>query len=323
MMNPFSLRNFLFTIILSALTLSSLSCGSGKESKPSAATPDTGAIVVGVTPTMASLPYLYADNRGLYESLGVDVRVRLFESQADLDTALSAGSVDVTLSDIVRAALTTTSSSPLLLLSSESCGWGLVASGKTRLTKVRQLSDRLVGIERFSTSDRLLDYALTDAKMKKDAPFRPQIGKLPLRSSMLNEGQIEAAVLPEPWLSAAQGKGHKLLTTFTAKEGSGSFGLLAKEKRLRNKDFVKSLQTILKGRNMMVDSLNYLSKGELQAVVGELFKIDPASLQKLPAKTTIKAVQPDRKQVGIADSYLKTQATGRRRGRLETSNILF
>lgn len=272
---------------------------------------------------MASLPYLYADNRGLYDSLGVDVRVRLFESQADLDTALSAGSVDVALSDVVRAALTTTSSSPLLLLSSESCGWGIVASGKTRLTKVRQLSDRLVGIERFSTSDRLLDCALTDTKMKKDAPFRSQIGKLPLRSSMLNEGQIEAAVLPEPWLSAAQGKGHKLLTTFTAKEGSGSFGLLAKEKRLRNKDFVKSLQTILKGRNMMVDSLNNLSKSELQAVVGELFKIDPASLQKLPAKSTIKAVQPDRKQIGVADSYLKTQATGRRRGILETSNILF
>lgn len=317
------LRHFLLAVFLPAVAVSLFSCDGGKEAKTAPSAPDTGEFVLGITPTMASLPYLYAGERGLYDSLGVDVHIRLFESQADLDTALLAGNVDAALSDVVRAALNTTSSSPLLLLSSESCSWGLVASGKVRLTKVKQLADRLVGIERFSTSDRLLDYALLEAKMKRNAPFRPQLGKLPLRASMLNEGQIEAAVLPEPWLSAAQGKGHKLLTSFPDKEGKGCFGLLAKEKRLRNKDFVKSLQTVLKGRNMMADSLNNLSEKSLQAVVSASFKIEPATLQKLPKKSVEKAISPMRKQVSVADNYLKTQATGRRHGRLEISNILF
>lgn len=299
------------------------SCGNKEKAENEPTVPDTGALVLGITPTMASLPYLYADARGLYDSLGVKVRVVLFESQADLDTALTAGSVDMALSDVVRTALNATTSSPLLLLSSESCGWGLVSSGKVRLTKVRQLSDRLVGIERFSTSDRLLDYALANSKMKKDAPFRPQVGKLPLRSSMLNEGQLEAAVLPEPWLSAAQGKGHKLLMAFPAKLEDESFGLSAKERNLRKKDFVTRAKAILKGRNMMADSLNNLSKDELQAVVSDKFKIDKATLQKLQAKSVGKAVAPDKQQVRVAENYLSTQTTGRRRGRLEISNILF
>ena len=69
----------------------------------------------------------------------------------------------------------------------------------------------MVGVARYSASDFYSEKELSKAGLKYDDIFRPQVNDIPLRAAMLNETQIEAAVLPEPYATVARVHGHKVL----------------------------------------------------------------------------------------------------------------
>ena len=57
-------------------------------------TADSLALKVGVMPTLDCMPLFVAKERRLFDTLGVDVRLRMRKAQMDIDTALIGGSVE-------------------------------------------------------------------------------------------------------------------------------------------------------------------------------------------------------------------------------------
>ena len=65
---------------------------------------DSLALKVALMPTLDCLPFYYAQRCGLFKELGLDIRLQTFNAQMDCDTAFARRHVDVSYTDLIRAA---------------------------------------------------------------------------------------------------------------------------------------------------------------------------------------------------------------------------
>lgn len=193
----------------------------------------TASLRLILTPTLASLPLLYADALGMLDSLarrqGLRVTVTLASSGADADTALWApplpkhgshradrapAGLRAGITDDVRLArrfqlVPSLRERVQQVLTPPFC-YALVASGRLRMRQVQSLVGRTIAASRHSVSNELLQEHGPQPYVSDDA-LRPQINDYRLRQAMLDEAQVDAAFLPEPWATAARLRGHTVL----------------------------------------------------------------------------------------------------------------
>ena len=92
--------------------------------------------------------------------------------------------------------------------------WRMVTSVTLRIREVAKMRKRTVAIARFSASSECLKQALKSAGLKESDVYQAQINDIVLRQRMLDESQVDAALLPEPYATLASvGFGHRLVWT--------------------------------------------------------------------------------------------------------------
>ncbi len=127
-------------------------------------TADSLALKVGVMPTLDCMPLFVAKERRLFDTLGVDVRLRMRKAQMDIDTALIGGSVEGAVSDSVRVARMRSRGTALTEVGTTNTSWQLVGNRSARLKEVKQLGDKMVAMTRYSATDFLTDHVLKGVK---------------------------------------------------------------------------------------------------------------------------------------------------------------
>ena len=171
---------------------------------------------VGLMPAYNSIPLVVAEMDGLFEAEGVKVELLPFSSQLNRETALQAGAIDGTVSDMINAIqawyhgfgarVTSASEGNFSLLAAPGSGLRTLADWKHRAPgRVRTglLENSIV----YYLTERMLISAGADAAAIELVP----ILQLPARLEMLIAGQVEAATLPEPLATVAEARGaHRL-----------------------------------------------------------------------------------------------------------------
>lgn len=170
-------------------------------------TADSLALKVGVMPTLDCMPLFVAKERRLFDTLGVDVRLRMRKAQMDIDTALIGGSVEGAVSDSVRVARMRSRGTALTEVGTTNTSWQLVGNRSARLKEVKQLGDKMVAMTRYSATDFLTDHVLTGVKTTATV-YRVQINDVPLRLQMLLNNEMDALWLPEPQATTAREHAH-------------------------------------------------------------------------------------------------------------------
>ena len=172
---------------------------------------DSTKLTLGVLPTMDCLPFYYADSTGLFEELGINIRLKTFEAAMDADTAFMNGDIDGVVSDLVKACIWQENGDSVhIALSGELRLW-LVTAQNARLTKAGSLKEKIIGITRNSAVDFFTDKVLESAGLESIDLNKPQINNLKLRTLMIDQNQYDGAVLPEPYASEAVARGAKRL----------------------------------------------------------------------------------------------------------------
>lgn len=173
-------------------------------------------LLIGVVPTLDALPLYYAQEKGICDSLGIHVKIITYASQFDADTALFNSAVDVMMMDRARYSDYLKKGKQLSAHLSICGKYALVASNQINVEQVKQLKNRTIAIERHSAAERFCLETINRNGLKSEEVHYPQINDLWLRTAMLNNSQVEAAVLPEPQATMAQLQGHKILVASTA-----------------------------------------------------------------------------------------------------------
>lgn len=215
---------------------------------------DSAALKVAVMPTLDCLPLFVAKEGHIFDSLGTDVRLKMFTAQMDCDTALVGGSVEGAVTDLVRAARIEQQGTPLLYVFATDAYWQLYSNSMARIKRLPQLDDKMIGMTRYSATALMADAVTDSAKLQHDRVFKIQVNDVFIRLKMLQMGEIDAALLSEPQASVARETKQFLLAD--TRKDSICLGVIAfREKPLKDEARQRQLEVFKKGYSQACDSL--------------------------------------------------------------------
>ncbi|MGN0909476.1 MAG: ABC transporter substrate-binding protein [Succinivibrio sp.] len=174
-----------------------------------------GALRIGVLPAADSIVLTVASEEGIFRQKGIEVETVPFRSAIEIGSAMRAGALDGHFGDLMNVLsqsasgvgqsviLTTTRTS-----SDQRC-FGLAVSPRLS-NSVKSASD-LKGASTAMSSSTIIEYLLDrmkeQQKLPKDAMRNVEIRQIPVRMQMLMAGKVDAALLPEPLVTAAERQG--------------------------------------------------------------------------------------------------------------------
>jgi NitT/TauT family transport system substrate-binding protein len=186
--------------------------------------PEAGTFRMGIEPWLGYGPWRIAEDQGLFEENGLDVKITNFTTDDQINAAFASGKLEGTNIATHTALRFAASGLPIKIVLLEDLSTtadAIVAS--SGVTSITDLKGKKVAFEEGTTSDILLSYALAKNGMSKDDIQPVPIPAADAGSAFI-AGRVDAAVTYEPYLTAAlkQDKDAKLL--YTAGENPGLVG---------------------------------------------------------------------------------------------------
>lgn len=89
--------------------------------------------------------------------------------------------------------------------------WQLIANRKARVGNPSQLKDKMIGMTRHSATDMLCDVICDSARLNSETVFKIQVNNPAIRLGMLQNNEIDAVWLPEPYATVARNQHNKVM----------------------------------------------------------------------------------------------------------------
>jgi len=178
------------------------------------------AVHVGILPTIDAFPLVVAKQSGAFAQKGVEVTLVPFQSASERDSAFLAGQIDGMVSDLVAASLLRASGKDvrvtvsLMEATAETRTFALLGSPRVDwpnpLTP-EALRGRKVAMSQNSVVEYVGDRFLERLGVAPREVHKTWVPKISDRMTMLTEGSVDAAVLPEPLATLAEKRGARVL----------------------------------------------------------------------------------------------------------------
>ena len=280
------MRKYLWPLCILILLFSS--CGSSPEEvkrqtraeRARLKTEDSLALKVAVLPTLDCLPIYIGVEQGLFKERGVDVHLRKWNAQMDCDTAMIGGSIEGTVTDLIRGERMKRKGVALRYVAATNTYWQMIANRTTRVNSVSQLGDKMIAMTRYSATDYLTDYYMKGAKTSA-AFFKIQINDVKLRLQMLQNNAMDAMWLPEPQATAARQLKNVVLKD--SQKDDIRLGVIAfREKAMNDARIHKQVDNFITVYNMACDSINKNGLHYYSELISKYCGVDEETVSALP-----------------------------------------
>ncbi len=247
------------------------------------------AFKVGVTPTLDCLPIFLLKDSILYDTAKVDIKLKLFTSQMDCDTAMLRYRVQACVTDLIRCErLKHKFNLPLIYLTETNANWQLVVNKESKIKKLSDLSDKIIAMSRFSITDYLTDKVIDKAKPKYSV-YKSQINNVFIRLDMLLNNEMDAIWCTEPQTSKAIKNGGKII--YDSKTDDFHPGALVFIDNITN---YQKLIAFKQAYNKAVDLINKHGIKYYGKIIVKYMNVDEDVVKRLPKLTFKTIVAPRR-----------------------------
>ncbi len=171
----------------------------------------------GVLPVLQALPLYVAQDKGLFRARGVSVELEPFNTASEKDIALSTGAIDGYFGDLVTPIVLKGNGRDVIIVAAnydtrrDRRMFALLAKPGSSYKALSDLSHTPVAVSSNSVVHFLAETLLAQGGVAPDKMSFFEAKNIGMRMQMLLSGQVEAAALPEPLVTAALAKGAKLL----------------------------------------------------------------------------------------------------------------
>ena len=268
---------------------------------------DSAALKIAVLPTLDCLPLFVAAERRFFSEGGADVRLKMFTAQMDCDTAIMGGSVEGTITDLVRAERMQRLGMPLSYMTKTNTYWQLYANRMARIRKLSQLNDKMLAMTRYSATDLLADFVADSAKQAPERLFKIQVNDVHIRLKMLIGNEIDAVLLTEPQATQARLARHTRL--LDSRQERMQLGVIAfTEKVVADTARQHQLDVFRKAYNQACDSLTRYGIGSYRDIVEKYCQMPPNQIDSLPGDLKFtKMAEPLKADVERARQWIDKQ----------------
>lgn len=302
------MRN-LFIYIIGVLLLAA--CGESYEEKRRItraeqlrlAKADSAALKVGVTPTLDCMPVFLAKEHHLFDTLGVDIRPKLFTAHLDIQDRLEKGKLEAGFTDLVRAERMMKRGTPLYYVTATNTYWQFITNRKSRIKELRQLTDKMVAMTNHSVTDMLAQMCVDSVKLKQTDVFRVPINDVYVRLSMLQNNEMDAMLMTEPQATTARLYKNPVLMD-TRKIDLRMGAIVMRERVMSDQNRKKQLDAFVKAYNMACDSLNMNGWERYKDIMMKYIQMDEKTYQALPKLKFEHAQTPRQKDIDRAKRFL-------------------
>lgn len=289
-----------FYFLLPAFVLA-VSCAGG-GSKGNA--PGT-SLRIGAMSSMDYLPYVVACDKGIYDSLGVDVEIVKFFSANDRDAAFQSGNVDGTVIDLTGAVMQQAAGTDLKVVMKHDGVFTLVARGDAGIESVAGLKGRNVAVSRNTVIEYSTDKMLQQAGVDPAGVVKTEVNKIPLRLEMLRNGQTDACILPDPFATMALADGGVSLGT-TGDAGISVTATVLTGDALRNK--AEAVSLLVEGYNLAVEYMRTHPVEQWQDIIVKDAGVPEALLPSVSLPEYMPAALPSADDVQSTVQWLESKA---------------
>lgn len=289
-----------FYFLLPAFVLA-VSCAGG-GSKGNA--PGT-SLRIGAMSSMDYLPYVVACDKGIYDSLGVDVEIVKFFSANDRDAAFQSGNVDGTVIDLTGAVMQQAAGTDLKVVMKHDGVFTLVARGDAGIESVAGLKGRNVAVSRNTVIEYSTDKMLQQAGVDPAGVVKTEVNKIPLRLEMLRNGQTDACILPDPFATMALADGGVSLGT-TGDAGISVTATVLTGDALRNK--AEAVSLLVEGYNLAVEYMRTHPVEQWQDIIVKDAGVPEALLPSVSLPEYMPVALPSAEDVQSTVQWLESKA---------------
>lgn len=192
-------------------------CGHGTIDDADITTDDSDSVTfhIAVLPIEECNPLYTAQQHGMFDSLGLVVKLDTFASAMDADTAFMNGKAHMIISDSIKMAYLNTLSGTDTIRSviTDTLHLYMMTTRQSRIKTTKSLREKIVAVTRNSALDYFANNVMTAAKHKPEELNRPQINDISLRTNMLLLNQYDGAILPEPYATQCEEQGANRIAT--------------------------------------------------------------------------------------------------------------
>lgn len=239
-------KRLIFLVII-AILASVAGCSLNKDDHIAAK-----AINIGVMPDVESIPFVIAEKNGYFEKEGVKANILHFKSARDRDSALQSGKLDGMVCDFLAIVFANEGGYNLRFISQADGNIKLLAGKDAGIDSTRELKGKKIGMSLNTVMEYTADKMLKAVQVNPDETEKIAIPQLPTRLEMLQNGKIDAAILPEPLAGLAVKNGAKILTS-TDKLANKCIAIAFTEKSIKEKP--AEIKAIFRAYNRAVDYL--------------------------------------------------------------------
>ena len=263
---------------------------------------DSAALKVAVLPTLDCLPIYLAKDHQMFDT-AVDIRLKLFTAQMDIDTALANRRVEVGVSDLVRVERLKQKGDSLRYLTSTNAYWQLVGNRNGRILDLKHLDDKMLAMTRYSVTDMLGDLAVDSGKLKTERVFRIQINDVNVRLKMLENNEMDALILTEPQAAQARMLKHKVLMD-TRKLDMEMGTIVVQWKGMDDENRAKQLRAFTRGYNKACDSINKYGIASYAPLITKYCHVKQESIEQINHLKFHRIALPREEDVERAKAWL-------------------
>ena len=240
---------------------------------------DSAALKVAVLPTLDCLPIYLAEDHQLFDTT-VDIRLKHFTAQMDIDTALANRRVEIGVSDLVRVERLKKQGDSLRYLTSTNAYWQLITNRTARILDLKHLNDKMLAMTRYSVTDLIGDLALDSAELKSEQVFRIQVNDVNVRLKMLENNEMDALILTEPQAAMARMLKHKVLMD-TRKLDMQMGVIVTQWKDMDGENRAKQLRAFMRGYNRACDSINRYGIASYAPLIAKYCHVKKESVEQI------------------------------------------
>ncbi|MDR2859591.1 MAG: ABC transporter substrate-binding protein [Mediterranea sp.] len=261
-------------------------------------------IRLGAMSSVDYLPFIVAQKQGIYQSLGLEVDIIKFFSANDRDAAFQSGNVDGTVIDYTGAALQQAGGIGLGIVIKNDGYFYLIAGKKSGIDNISQLKNKNIAVSRNTVIEYATDQILSQASIAPENVNKPEINKIPIRLEMVQNGQIDATILPDPFASIAVNNGHKSVIT-TQELGISVTGTIFSTKALKEKG--EEIKLLVKGYNQAVEYIRKHPRADWIQILIEDVGIPEHLAGNVVLPSYTPAATPSPKDIMSTVNWLKTK----------------
>lgn len=303
------MKHQIWQYILLACCILVTSCGQSYEERTqmnkakqkAIAKEDSAALKIATTPTMDCLPLFIAYEDSAFQAHGLDVHLRARTSQLDGDTLLEGGYVEAAVTDLIRAERMKKRGTSLRYVTTTNAYWQFITNRLSRVKDLKQMSDKLVAMTRYSVTDYLTTLAIDSVKPKEDV-YRVQINDVNIRLKMLLNNELDAAILTEPQAALARQRMNPVLMDSRDKDFWPGV-IVFREQALKDVKRREQLKKFVEIYNAQCDSINKNGVRHYAKIIEKYMNVGSQAQSALPNLKYKHAVPPRQKDIDRAYRY--------------------